>query len=145
MTDRAAFNDEEWDLLRQAPESAGLIVVTADHGGTFRETFALAKAYAEARKESGASELLDQLVDAGPRGGPKSHSAEEVREQGLQSLRNARALLDEKATPQEADEYRAFVVALAKRVAAAHKEDGDDPISARERAAIDEIEASLTG
>ncbi len=144
MTGRAAFSDEEWDLLRQAPESAGLIVVTADKGGTFRETFALAKAYAEARKDQGASELLDALVAAGPRGGPKYHSAQEVREHGLETLRNAHALLMAKATPNEADDYRTFVVALAERVAAAHKENGDGAVSANEQAAIDDISASLS-
>jgi hypothetical protein len=144
VTGRAAFSEEEWDLLRQAPESAGLIVVTADKGGTFRETFALAKEYAAARKKPGSSELVDQLVEDGPRGGPKSHSGEEVRSHGLQALREARALLDEKATPEEADDYRRFVVALAERVAEAHREDGEDAISTRERAAIEEIETSLT-
>jgi thioredoxin-like negative regulator of GroEL len=142
VTGRTAFTDEEWDLLREAPEDAGLIVISSDRGGTFRETFALAKAFAEARKEHGASELLDELVGAGPKSGKRFHSSEELHEHGLQRLRDAHALLAQKATPAEADDYRAFVVALAERVAAAHKENGED-VSERERAAIDEIEAAL--
>ena len=142
MTNRAAFSEEEWDLLREAPEDAGLIVITAQGGGTFRETFALAKAYAEARKQHGASELLDQLIEAGPKRGPRAHSAEEVRSHGLARLRDARSLLDQKATPDEVDGYRTFVLALTERVAAAHKEDGQD-VSPAERAAIDDIEAAL--
>ena len=142
MTGRAAFTDEEWDLLREAPETAGLIVVTADRGGTFRETFALAKAYADARKHHGDSELLDEIVAAGPKRGSSFHSTEELREHGLQRLREARALLEQKATPSETDDYGAFVVTLAKAVAEAHKENGDQ-ISERERAALQEIEESL--
>ena len=86
MTGRTTFTDEEWDLLRQAPEAAGLIVLTADKGGTFKETFALAKAYAEARKEHGASQLLDEVVAAGPKKGDRAHSPDELREHGLRRL-----------------------------------------------------------
>jgi hypothetical protein len=43
-----------------------LIVVTAQRGGTFRETIAIAKAYAEARQEHGESELLDEITAAKP-------------------------------------------------------------------------------
>ena len=143
MTNRAAFTDEEWDLLREAPEDAGLIVLTAEGGGTFRETFALAKAYAEARKQHGASELLDQLVDAGPKRGPRAHSKEELKTEGLKRLGDARALLEQKATPDEVEGYRAFVLALTERVAAAHKEDGQQ-VSPNESASIKDIEAALT-
>jgi hypothetical protein len=144
MTGKGAFTDEEWDLLREAPATAGLLVVTADGGGTFRETYALAKAYADARKEHGASEFLDELVAAGPKRGPRAHSNEELHEQGLGELRDAAALLRIKATPEELESYRKFVLALAQRVAEAHKEGGQS-VSERERAMLGEIEASLSG
>jgi|SRR5436190_11214209 len=143
MTAKAAFTEEEWELLREAPPTAGMIVVTAEGGGTFRETFALAKAYAEARKQHGVSELLDELVAAGPKSGDRFKSSDELRQRGLEKLREAAALLRRKATPEEAEAYRAFVIALAERVAEAHKE-GGQKVSERERAAIGEIEASLT-
>jgi hypothetical protein len=142
MTGKAAFTDEEWELLREAPATAGLIVITAEGGGTFRETFALAQAYTDARKQHGESELLDELVTAGPKRGGSFHSKDEVREGGLEQLREAGALLRSKATPEEAEGYRAFVTTLAERVAEAHKE-GGQAVSERERAALGEIEASL--
>ena len=142
MTGRAAFSDEEWELLREAPATAGLIVLTAEGGGTFRETFALAKAYTDARKQHGDSELLDELVAAGPKSGSRGRTKDEVRERGLEELREAAALLRTKATPEEAEGYRAFVSTLAQRVAEAHKEGGQE-ISDRERAALGEIDASL--
>ena len=43
-----------------------MIVVTAQRGGSFRETIAPAKAYAQARKEHGKSELLDDIAVAKP-------------------------------------------------------------------------------
>src|SRR5205807_9931179 len=43
------------------PPSAGLIVITAQRGGSFRESIAMAKSYVEARQDHGASELLDEI------------------------------------------------------------------------------------
>jgi hypothetical protein len=142
MTRKTAFSDEEWELLREAPAVAGMMVVTAEGGGTFRETFALAKAYTEARKEHGASELLDEIVAAGPKRGPRFHSDDELRAEGLQRLHDAAALLERKATPEEAEGYRAFVASLAERVAAAHREAGQ-AVSEKEQAAIAEITSTL--
>jgi hypothetical protein len=65
------------------------------------------------------------------------------REQGLKTLREAATLRRRKATPEEAEGYRAFVMALAERVAEAHKE-GGQKISERERTARGEIEQALT-
>jgi len=80
MTGKADFTQEEWELLREGPSSAGLIVVTAQRGGTFRESFALAKAYAEARQQHGESELLDEIVAEKPeRDHTRYHSAEELK------------------------------------------------------------------
>ncbi len=52
------------------------------------------------------------------------------------------ALLRGKATPSEVDEYGQFVLTLAHKVAAAHREHGVD-VSEAEQAAIDEIAAVL--
>ena len=144
MTGKSAFTEQEWDLLREAPANAGLLVVTADGGGTFRETYALAKAYADARKEHGASEFLDELVAAGPKRGPRAHSNEELHDKALGELRDAADLLRAKATPEDLESYRKFVLALAERVAEAHKE-GGQAVSEREQAVLGEIEASLSG
>jgi hypothetical protein len=67
MTTKAAFSPEEWTMVLEGPPTAGMIVLTAAHGGTFRETIAMSKAYAEARAEHGESELLDEIVSAKPR------------------------------------------------------------------------------
>ena len=49
MTNQDAFTEDEWTTVREAPTSAGLVVVTASRGGTFRETFAMSKAYVAKR------------------------------------------------------------------------------------------------
>jgi hypothetical protein len=143
MTNKSDFSDDEWRLVLEAPPSAGLIVVTAQPGGMLRETIAMAKAYVEARQQHGESELLDEIVAAKPeRDHTHYHSPEELKEQGLQHLRDAVALLERKATPVEVDEYRRFVVNLANKVAAAHREQGQ-AVSDSEQAAIGEITAAL--
>ena len=60
MTSKTDFTAEEWQLILEAPPSAGMIVVTAQRGGSFRETIAMAKSYVEARKQHGKSQLLDE-------------------------------------------------------------------------------------
>lgn len=144
MTGSADFTPEEWDAIQEGPTSAGMIVSTAQRGGSFRETFAMAKAYAEARQEHGDSVLLDELVGSKPEvDRTKAHSPEELKQHGLARIREAVALLEAKATPEEVEDYRRFVVSLAQRVAAAKGEGGDDKVSEAERAAIAEIEEAL--
>ena len=143
MTNKASFSPEEWNVVLEGPPAAGLIVITAAHGGTFRETFAMSKAYAEARGEHGESELLDEIVSAKPKvDHTRYHSPEELRDHGLGQLRAAMALLESKATAEELDDYRRFVLALADKVAAAHKEHGQS-VSPEETAAIDQITEAL--
>jgi hypothetical protein len=143
MTGQGDFTPEEWELVLEAPTAAGLIVLMAERGGTFRETFSMAKAYAEARQQHGASQLLDEVVSTKPKVDRSRHgSFEELKQHGLQQLRDAVALLERKATPEEVDDYKRFVLTLTERVAAAHKEDGEQ-VSDAERAAIDEIASAL--
>ena len=66
MTGKAAFTPEEWETVLHGPPTAALMVITAQRGGTFRETFALTQSYVEARKQHGQSELLDEVVSARP-------------------------------------------------------------------------------
>jgi hypothetical protein len=144
MTTKSDFSTDEWHLILEAPPSAGMIVVTAQRGGTFRETIAMAKAYTEARKQHGESELLDEIVAAKPeRDHTHYHSSDELKQAGLKHLRESIALLEGKAAPTEVDEYRKFIVNLAHEVAAAHREHGQ-AVSEAEQAAIDEIAAALS-
>jgi hypothetical protein len=143
MTTKAAFSPEEWKTVLQGPPTAGMIVVTAARGGMIRETIAMAKAYSEAHTRPGESELIDEIVAAKPEvDHSRFHTPEELKEHGLADLRNAVALLESKATADELDDYRHFVVALANKVAAAHREHGQT-VSPAEAAAIEEISAAL--
>ena len=144
MTTKAAFSPEEWKVVQEGPSTAGLIVITAARGGTFRETVAMAKAYTDARAEHGDSELLDEIVNAKPQLEHERYSSPaELREHGLGHLRDAVALVEGKATTEEVDDYRRFVLTLANKVAAAHREGGQS-VSPAETEAIQQITAALT-
>jgi hypothetical protein len=141
MTGKADFTAEEWELVREAPPTAGMVALTAEKGGSFRESWAMAKAYTEARKEHGESELLDALVSEKP-DVKRYKTPEELESLGLGRIEEAVRLLEQKATTVEVVAYKKFVLDVAERVAGAHKE-GDGPVTAGERAAIEKIAASL--
>jgi hypothetical protein len=144
MTGRADFSAEEWDAILEGPTCAGMIVSAAQRGGSFREAFAMAKSFAEARQEHGESALLDEIVAEKPETDRMgARSPEELREKGLNRIREAVALVERQASPEELAEYRRFVLSLAHRVAAAKDEGGGDPSSEAENAAIAAIETAL--
>jgi hypothetical protein len=143
MTTKAAFSPEEWKVVLEGPPTAGMIVITAARGGMFRETVAMSKAYTEARAQHGDSELLDEIAAAKPQmDHTRYHSAEELRDNGLRHLRDAVTLVQAKATTEEYDDYQRFVLTLASKVAAAHKEAGQS-VSPAEAEAIQQINAVL--
>jgi hypothetical protein len=150
MTRKADFNAEEWSKVVDGPLYAGMYVISAERGGTLRETVAMSRVYQEARQRRGASELLDELMKS-----PPSIDPERVREAGgdlsavtTRELRDAMAILEGKATAAEVDDYKVFVMTVAQAAASAHKEGGflgigGKPISAAEDQALDQISAAL--
>lgn len=102
MTRRADFNAEEWSTVVDGPLYAGMRVISADRGGTLRETLAMGRVYQEARQRHGESELLDELVKS-----PPSIDQEQLQKAGgdmgtitTQHLRDAMTILESKATPR---------------------------------------------
>ena len=148
MTTKTEFNAEEWERVAQAPALAGLMVMMADRGGTIRESIALGRAYAEARRDGG-SELLEQIVATAPQLDPASMGpADRLREDLPERIREAVRIVEEKGTPEEAEEYRQFVLRLADVVAHAHKEGGvlgigGKEVSPEEQAVLDELASRL--
>ena len=144
MTSKSEFDADEWERVARAPALAGVMVALADRGGTIRESLALGKAYTAAKRDGG-SELIEQLVASPPSLDPKSAGqADQIPEQ----IREAVRIVAEKATPEEAEEYRQFVLRLADVVAHAHKEGGvlgigGKEVSPEEQAALDQLSSTL--
>jgi hypothetical protein len=147
MTDKAAFNADEWTTLANAPALVGMLVIAADKGGTVRETLAAQRAYAQAAaKEPG--ELLRAILTTPASIDPaqRPRTPDDLRRQAPDTLRRAIAILERLATDEEVVEYKRFVFALADTVARAHREGGflgigGTEVSEHEQAALDEIAA----
>jgi hypothetical protein len=108
----------------------------------------MAKSYTEARQKHGESELLDEIVSAKPETDrTRAGSPEELKQHNLDNIRQAVSLLKAKATDEEVEEYKKFIVGLAEHVAEARKEGflglSGERVSDDERAAIAEIETAL--
>jgi hypothetical protein len=143
MTTKADFNADEWERLAQAPAFAGLMVILGDRGGSFRESIALGKAYAAARRDGG-SELLEQVVASPPHVHPKSVTPDELPER----ISEAISIVEQRATPEETEEYRQFILRVADAVAHAHKEGGvlgigGKEVSEQEQAVLDQLTSML--
>jgi len=149
MTQKADFNADEWTKLVEGPPLAGMIVVAAESGGTIRESIQIGKAYQEARQAHMGPELIDALIASPPEVDPAGYSdGEDLRQRGLRQLTDAVAILEDKATPDEVDAYRGFVLGVAERVAHAHKTGGflgfgGHEVSDKEQAALDEIRDTI--
>jgi hypothetical protein len=95
MTKKADFNADEWAKVVEGPLLAGMQVITADRGGTIRESMAMGQVYAKARQQQGGSELLDELVATPPAMDPaRTRPAGDVGRASSEGLREALALLE---------------------------------------------------
>jgi hypothetical protein len=158
MAKHDAFTGEEWTLLRLAPSLVSGGTAAADPSGIFssiREAAAGAGAMAESFQAGSALELLssmaaDKSIPGMP--DPKTLLGEGSREQQmanfksavLERVRQAVALVGQKASPAEADAYKAMIVNVAEKAAGASKEGGflgfgGVRVSDKEQAFINEV------
>jgi hypothetical protein len=151
VTSKADFNADEWSTVVEAPLLAGMRVVAAHRGGTFRESLAIGRVYQEARRTQGDSALLDDLVASPPAVDPRGlQAAGDITALSNERLRDALRLVGEKGSPEDAEHYKQFVLTVAQAAAEAHKEGGfigigGKQISEEEQRALDEIRALLDG
>jgi hypothetical protein len=134
-TTRADFTDEEWERLGRAPLVAGLAISIADPGGPIeavKETNAALRTILEAGQEGGHGALVQAVAaDVAERGRRRENpmagfrpTGPQGRDQILDELRAVNALLLEKTTPEEAEQFREWLKQAAQRTALAAKEGG---------------------
>jgi hypothetical protein len=140
MAGKADFTEGEWDALRKGVTGAGLMVSVSDRGlfDAFKEAGALARHLGEARQTSSSSVVRELAQERGVGFGVTS-SPDEVERETLESLRTAVSTLEQKA-PDEVDEYRQFVLAVAESVGTAAA--GGDTA---ETGAVEKIRSALGG
>jgi len=132
MTTKADYTEEEWAALRRAPMVAGFAVSLADPGGPIE----LTKESLAAMKAAGAPPSDDELLvavsqDALAQQQQRHNVLKEIdlkaataREQIVDELRKVNEILSAKATPEEADAFREWLMQAAQDSANAAKEGG---------------------
>jgi hypothetical protein len=135
MTTKADFTDEEWARLERAPIVAAMAISLADPGGpieAFKESMAAVKTILETAQAGGNVELVDAVAkDAAERARHRQNPLGDFRPRGrdapeqiLDELRAVNSLVSEKATAEEADGFREWLLTAARRAAEAAKEGG---------------------
>jgi hypothetical protein len=116
---KADFTAEEWTALERGVTGSGLLVSLAHRDFTdgFGEASAMAHALADAHTQA-QSQLARELAATHGTGFGMTSSPAKVEAETMAALATAIPLLQSKA-PDELEAYRAFVLFVAERVAAA--------------------------
>ncbi len=156
MSGKADFSVDEWDLLRSAPVMASFLVVAASPSGPVglvQETTAAGKVIHQTPEmaqtpllKSLSEDVLQTMVIPKP---PPGASPEKVQEAAAEILRRTSALLNTKATPEEASEIKAWLAKIAQATAEAAREGGflgfgGVSVSDQEKAALGMVDAALS-
>ncbi len=157
MTVKDDFTESEWVKLYRAPIVAGLGVSLADPGGPIeisKEAMAAIRSAAAPTTgqglvvdlAKGLSVVLEERQN--PVADLKPQSGTDPREMILEELREAIRIITEKATSEEATDYRTWVLESARSAADAAKEGGffgmgAELVSERERQILATFEEML--
>ena len=131
MTARTDYTDAEWELLTNLPRIAAFGATAAEEGGpvaSTRELWAGMMELAQAARTSFPNNTLIQDVmrsisrpeddDELPMTGWKPNTSEKlggaIVEQTLETARQVREVLADQSTPEEAAEYTAWVLGIAR-------------------------------
>ncbi len=157
MTSKATFTDDEWDRVRRAPIVAGMAITIADPGGPIeiaKEMMATLRAATvpPSQEELLAAVALDIQALSQQKQNParnfKPTSAATAGSEILDELRAVDAIVAEKATPEETQAFRGWLVIAAQAAADAAKEGGfmgfgAVQVSEGEQVMLDQLRSAL--
>lgn len=165
MSFQERFTQSEQELLATTPIMIGSAMALAESSGlgTVKELFASVKAYISALKTYPDNEIiqgvLPNLEDREQAKAVREHAIARLKNKGIDSPEIIRALLlddsksvasllTEKASTEEADQYRAWAMAVAENVARAAHEGGflgfgETQVSEREKTLFNELADAL--
>jgi hypothetical protein len=155
MSTKADFSVEEWDLFRSSPLMASILVVAASPSGPVgivQESAAAGRMILEASSSSQTPLLKELAEDLKARMSipkpPAGATPVQIQEAAAEILRRTSDLLAKKATPEEAAEYKQWLVKVAQATAEASKEGGflgfgGTLVSDEEKAALAAVNTAL--
>jgi hypothetical protein len=154
MTSKQDFTEEEWTRVRRAPLVAGFAISIADPGGPIeltKETMASMRSATlpPSQEELLASVALDVQALAQQKQNPLGDFKPANGQLVLDELRAVNEIVTAKASPQEVEAFRGWLVATAQAAADAAKEGGfmgfgAEQVSAGEKQMLDRVRAALS-
>ena len=156
MSTKTDYTDQEWASLLRAPIVAGMAISIADPGGPIE----VAKELMAALRAVTAPESQDELVtsvssEIAALAQQRKNPAGDFKPRGpapgdqiLDEMRRVNELLTAKATPEEADAFRAWLMTVARQAAESAKEGGflgfgGEQVSSGEREMLSRLGAAL--
>ena len=132
MTTKTDFTEPEWEAVRRAPMIAGMAISLADPGGpieVLKETSAVLKVVSAEMAGTGlVGEVARDLVELAQQ---RKNPVGDFKPQGataakaiLDELSRVSTIVAEKATRDETEAFRAWLLDCARRAAEAAKEGG---------------------
>jgi transcription antitermination factor NusG len=153
MTSKKDFTDEEWTRIRRAPLVAGFAISIADPGGPIevaKETMASLRSATlpPSQEELLASVALDVQALAQQKQNPLGDFKPTNGHVVWDEHRGVNEIVTAKASPQEVEAFRRWLVAAAQAAADAAKEGGvmgfgAEQVSAGEQQMLDRVRAAL--
>ena len=164
------FTEDEIFLLTTTPTQIGTVMAFAEEGsglGTIKEIFASSKSFINGLKEYPDNEIITGILPSVSNlkeamGQSKEmrtkavsrlkelnvNSSDQLRAQLIADCKAVVSILDEKASPEEAREYKEWAMSIAENVAKAAKEGGflgmgGTRVSSGEKAAFAQIADAL--
>jgi len=133
MAKKTDFTPEEWNAILAAAPMIGLAVTCASPNGPWgvvKEMLSMGMAMAEMLQRGGANPLIAELAadlkerktKLEPPQGIKD--PELCKEMALSHVRAVNEIIDRKVKGEEADEFKKWLLAIARRVAEAANEGG---------------------
>lgn len=158
MTKKADFTEEEWKRIVSAPPMVGVVVAAASLSGPFglmKEMLAVGMAMGEIAERGSDNALLAALVENVKQRATMPEAPENwmgapmlAKERALSHLSEVAQILYRKVPDAEAEEFKRWLVSLAKRVAEAAKEGGilgfgGELVTDEERSAVRQVAFAL--
>jgi hypothetical protein len=157
VTSKSDFSEEEWTRVRRAPFVAGMAISIADPGGPIEVAKETVASFRSASVPPTEEELLLSIArdiqalaqkKQNPMGDFKPTNAALAGQQVLDELRAANEIVAAKATPQEGEAFRRWLIDTAQAAADAAKEGGfmgfgAEQVSKGEQAMLDQLRSTL--
>ncbi len=161
MSIKDNFTADEWLKIMNGPGRAGAAVVAASPSGLtglLAEAQAIAGAVRESVSKEGGTPLMEAMAASllgtppDPKDLPKmdAKNLDEVKAQSLDGVRQALWLVSSKGSPEDVAAYKAMIMQVTEKTAAAAKEGGflgmgGEQVNDKERAVIEEVRNLIGG